>query len=252
MPVNDSLAGHIALVTGATGSIGAEVARTFAARGARVAVHGRSQRTLDELTEQIRHAGGTGTAYAGDVRDEEHLGTVVADVAKKWGPIGILVTLAGGDGAPEPTASLDPGRWRDVIEIDLTSVFLTVHAVLPGMLEHGEGRIVTVASTAGRRPSQANAAYGAAKAGVIMLTEHIAKEYASSGIRANCVAPSIVETATLRTRVPAPQLEAIAAHVPLGRIGRPSDVADAIVFFASDRSSWVTGTVLDVTGGMSL
>lgn len=248
----ESLSGHIALVTGASGSIGAEVSRTLAELGARVVVHGRTQNALDHLTEQIRSAGGVSTAHVGDVRDEAHLGSVVSDVARTWGPIDILVTLAGGDGSPTPTASLAAQRWRSVVETDLTSVFLSIHAVLPGMLEHGEGRIVTVASSAGRRPSRANAAYAAAKAGVIMLTEHIAKEYASSGIRVNCVAPSIVETATLRTRLPAPQIDAIAKQVPLGRIGQPADVASAIAFLASDRSSWITGTVLDLTGGMAL
>jgi 3-oxoacyl-[acyl-carrier protein] reductase len=168
------------------------------------------------------------------------------------GTIDILVTLAGGDGSPTPTASLDPDRWRGVIETDLTSVFLAVHGVLPGMLERGGGRIVTVASSAGRRPSQANAAYAAAKAGVIMLTEHIAKEYAASGVRANCVAPAIIETAKLRERMSPSQLEAIGAHVPLGRVGQPSDVAEAVAFFATDQSSWITGTVLDVSGGITL
>ena len=198
MPRIDSLSGHVALVTGISGSIGAEVSRSLAGLGASVAVHGRTQSRLDELTGQIRSDGGRSTAYVGDVRDAAHLGAVVADVARTWAPVDILVALAGGDGSPTPTASLGPGRWREVIETDLTSTFLTVHAVLPGMLEHGDGRIVTVASSAGRRPSQANAAYAAAKAGVIILTEHIAKEYATSGIRASCVAPSIIETATLR------------------------------------------------------
>jgi 3-oxoacyl-[acyl-carrier protein] reductase len=204
------------------------------------------------LAQQIRHEGGTCSAYIGDARDAHHVATVVADVAATVGTIDILVTLAGGDGSPTPTASLDPDRWRGVIETDLTSVFLAVHGVLPGMLERGGGRIVTVASSAGRRPSQANAAYAAAKAGVIMLTEHIAKEYAASGVRANCVAPAIIETAKLRERMSPSQLEAIGAHVPLGRVGQPSDVAEAVAFFATDQSSWITGTVLDVSGGITL
>jgi 3-oxoacyl-[acyl-carrier protein] reductase len=215
-------------------------------------VHGRTEVVLDEVVREIRHQGGNSTAYTGDARDAVHVASVVADVAATLGTIDILVTLAGGDGSPTPTVSLEPERWRQVIETDLTSVFLAVHAVLPGMVERGGGRIVTVASSAGRRPSQANAAYAAAKAGVIMLTEHIAKEYAASGVRANCVAPAIVETAKLRERMSRPQLEAISNHVPLGRVGRPSDIAEAIAFFATDQSSWITGTVLDITGGMNL
>jgi 3-oxoacyl-[acyl-carrier protein] reductase len=242
----------VALVTGASGSIGAAVARELARQGTAVALHGRKQSTLHELARQIRLDGGTSAAYVGDVRDSGHLAVVAADIAGTLGPVDTLVTLAGGDGAPTPTVDLSPERWRSVIDTDLTSVFLTIHAVLPAMLQNGAGRIVTVASSAGRRPSQANAAYAAGKAGVVMLTQHIAKEYASAGIRANCVAPSIVETDKLRERMPAMQLNAVASHVPLGRIGQPSDVAAAVAFLVSDRASWITGTVLDITGGMTL
>jgi 3-oxoacyl-[acyl-carrier protein] reductase len=246
------LRGRVALVTGASGSIGAEVSRTLAARGATVALHGRNADALESLAADIRHDGGVAFVYIGDVRDGSHLDTVVADVASNAGIIDIVIPLAGGDGRPSPTATLEPERWRSVIETDLTSVFLTVHAVLPGMIGAGDGRIVTVASSAGRRPSQANAAYAAAKAGIIMLTAHLAKEYAAAGIRANCVAPAIIETATLHETMPTAHFAALATHVPLGRIGQPTDVAEAIAFFASDTSSWITGTTLDITGGMTL
>lgn len=252
MPHTHTLTGRVALVTGASGSIGAEVGRTLAALGADVAVHGRTKSVLDDLAAELRTTGSASVSYVGDVRDPDHLAATAADVERSLGPVDILVTLAGGDGAPAPTASLDADRWRNIIDSDLNSVFFTVRAVLPAMIERGKGQIVTVASSAGRRASRANAAYAASKAGVVMLTEHLAKEYAQAGIRANCVAPSIVETTKLRDRVSPPQLDAIADHVPLGRIGQPIDVAEAIAFLVSDRSSWITGTTLDITGGMTL
>jgi 3-oxoacyl-[acyl-carrier protein] reductase len=246
------LSGQVALVTGASGSIGAEASRRLSALGADVAVHGRRQSVLDELSAEIRGSGGTSTTYVGDVRDAEHLADVATDVAQAFGPIGALVASAGGDGAPISTTSLSAQRWQEVVDTDLNSVFYAIRAVLPGMIEHGDGRIVTVASSAGRRASQANVAYAAAKAGVVMLTEHIAKEYAHAGIRINCVAPSIVETTKLRHRMTPQSRDAIATGVPLGRIGQPSDVAEAIAFLISDRSLWITGTTLDITGGMTL
>jgi 3-oxoacyl-[acyl-carrier protein] reductase len=252
MTNTQNFSGQVALVTGASGSIGAAVSRRLAGLGAAVAVHGRTRGALEELSAEIRGDGGNSKAYLGDARDPGHLVAVAADVTQTLGPIDVLVTLAGGDGAPAPTASLTAERWREVVDTDLNSVFYTLRAVLPGMIEHGGGRIVTVASSAGRRPSQANAAYAAAKAGVVMLTEHLAKEYAHAGIRINCVAPSIVETAKLRDRLSAQARGAIADGVPLGRIGQPADIAEAAAFLAADRSSWITGTTLDITGGMTL
>jgi 3-oxoacyl-[acyl-carrier protein] reductase len=133
------------LVTGAPGSIGAEVGRALAARGAAVAVHGRTESALDRVVTDIPSAGGVAVAHVGDVRDAGHLQTVITDVASTLGTIDVLVPCAGGGGMPTPTATLEPDRWREVIETDLTSVFLTVQAALPGMLAVGHGRIVTVA-----------------------------------------------------------------------------------------------------------
>ncbi|MGW6376946.1 SDR family NAD(P)-dependent oxidoreductase [Rhodococcus sp. NPDC055112] len=246
------LTGRVALVTGASGSIGAAVGRALADRGAAVAVHGRTENRLTALVQQIRESGGRATAHLGDVRDPEHLAELTKRVSADLGPIDIAVPLAGGAGAPEPSAAMSVQRWREVVDLDLTSTFLTLRAVLPGMVERGDGRIVTVASSAGRRASQANAAYAAAKAGVVMLTEHLAKEYAGNGIRVNCVAPSIVETDTLRHRMPAAQLAAIAGYVPLRRIGQPADIAETVAFLVSDAAGWITGNTIDITGGMTL
>jgi len=131
MPSADEWRGRVALVTGASGSIGAEVSRVLAAGGASVGVVGRNAAALDSLVAEIEAAGGAARAYVADVRDAQALADVVADLP---GPVDVLVPLAGGDGAPSATAELDPARWRAVLETDLTSVFLTVHAALPGMM----------------------------------------------------------------------------------------------------------------------
>jgi 3-oxoacyl-[acyl-carrier protein] reductase len=128
-------------------------------------------------------------------------------------------------------------------------VYLTVAAFLPGMISRGGGSIITMSATAGRRPGGANAAYAAAKAGVVMLTGHLANEVGRHGIRVNCLAPSAVLNDRMRRFMSAEQLDELAAAYPLGRIGRPGDVAQAVLYLASGASSWVTGVTLDLTGG---
>ncbi|MFD0891056.1 SDR family NAD(P)-dependent oxidoreductase, partial [Streptosporangium algeriense] len=147
------------------------------------------------------------------------------------------------------TTGLGAARWRAVIESDLTSVYLTVSAFLPAMVERRGGAIVTMASTAGRHPGGANAAYAAAKAGVVMFTRHLANEVGGYGVRVNCVAPSAVLNERMRRFMSDEQLDGLAASYPLGRLGRPEDVAQAVLYLASDASSWVTGVTLDLTGG---
>lgn len=250
------VSGQAALVTGASGLVGAEASRARARPGVGIAAYGRAQSALDGLGAEVRGS----EAYVGDAYDPKRLAAAPADAEQSLGSIEILVTLAGGDGAPSLHASLGADRWRRAIDTDLNSVIFMVRAVLPGVIERGRGRgrIVTVVSSAGRRSSQASAAYAAAKAGVVMLTEYIAKEYAHAGVHVNRVAPSNAETSRPRDRVSAPHRDAIAANVPLGRIGRigrigqPTDTAEEIAFLISDRSSWITSTTRDITGGMIL
>jgi 3-oxoacyl-[acyl-carrier protein] reductase len=176
--------------------------------------------------------------------------TIMADtVASQLGPVDILAAFAGGAGFPVPTESERPEHWREVIESDLNSVFYTVGAVLPAMLERQRGVIVTMSSAAGRQAAKSGAAYAAAKAGVIAFTRHLAGEFASRGIRANCIAPSATENDRMRASMSAEQLASLGASFPLRRIGQPADVAAAALFLASDASAWITGATLDVSGG---
>jgi 3-oxoacyl-[acyl-carrier protein] reductase len=141
-------------------------------------------------------------------------------------------------------------QWRSVIDSDLTATFLTVRSFLPGMIECGRGSIVTMASSAARLPSQASAAYAAAKAGVVMFSKHVAKEVGQHGVRVNCLAPSSVLTERVKHLMPEATQRQVAAMHPLGRMGTPEDVGMATLFLASESSSWITGVTLDVAGGL--
>jgi 3-oxoacyl-[acyl-carrier protein] reductase len=148
-----------------------------------------------------------------------------------------------------PTVDLGLDQWRAIIDSDLTSVYLTVTEFLPGMIERKAGTVIMMASTAARYPSGANAAYAVAKAGVVMFSKHLANEVGRHGVRVNCLAPSAVLNDKMQQAMSTDQLQQLAGAFPLGRIGQPSDVAQAVLYLASGAASWVTGVTLDLTGG---
>jgi 3-oxoacyl-[acyl-carrier protein] reductase len=243
------LAGKVALVTGGSRGIGAATCRALAANGVKVAVNGRDRAAIDAVVAKIDADGGTAVAAPADVTDESAVRNMRDAVERALGPVDILAAFAGGQGAPVPTTQLGLEQWRAVLESDLTSVFLTVTALLPAMIERGGGAIITMSSSAGRQPSAANAAYAAAKAGVVMFTSHLANEVGGQGVRVNCLAPSAVLNDRMRRFMSAGRLQELAATYPLGRLGQPDDVAQAVLYLASDASSWITGVTLDLTGG---
>ncbi len=242
------LAGRIALVTGGSRGIGAVTCRALAANGVRVAVNGRDVEAVDRVVRSITESGGEAVAVPGDVTDLAVVAGIRETVERTLGPVEILAPFAGGQGTPTPTVDLDPVRWRAVLESDLTSVFLTVHEFLPAMVERRAGSIVLMSSTAGRQPGRANAAYAAAKAGVVMFARHLAAEVGRDGVRVNCLTPSAVRNDRMR-QMPPDRLALLAESFPLGRVGVPEDVAQAVLYLASPASSWVTGATLDLTGG---
>lgn len=248
-PHYPDLAAKVALVTGGSRGIGAATCRALAANGVKVAVNGRDQAAIDAVVTKIAAEGGTAVAAPGDVTDEAEMQSMRERVEHVLGPVEILAAFAGGQGAPVPTTQLGLERWRAVVESDLTSVYLTVTTFLPTMIERGGGSIITMSSTAGRQPSGANAAYAAAKAGVVMFTKHLANEVGRHRIRVNCLAPSAVLNDRMLRFMSAEQLDEMAGAFPLGRIGQPDDVAQAVLYLASNASSWVTGVTLDLTGG---
>ncbi len=243
------LAGRVAVVTGGSRGIGAQTARALAANGAMVAVIGRDEQALADVAGSIVAAGGQGLAVRADCTVEAEVERAATTIAGRLGPVDVLATFAGGNGIPVPTAEETVAHWREVVESDLTATFACVRAFLPVMIDRGRGSIVTMSSAAGRQAARSNAAYAAAKAGVIALTRHLAAEMGPHGVRVNCIAPSAVENERMRAWTTEDQRRELGASFPLRRIGQPADVAAAALFLASDASAWITGVTLDVAGG---
>lgn len=243
------LAGRVAMVTGGSRGIGAPTAAQLAGHGALVGVGGRDKAAIDRVVSGIRSTGGQAVGVPADATDLDALVAAYASVETQFGPVELLAAFAGGNGRPRPSEQIEPDEWRGVLDADLTSCYLTIRAALPSMIEHGCGSIVTMSSAAGRQPSLANAAYAAAKAGVIGLSKHLAAEMGPHGIRVNCLAPSAVRNEKMAGAMSDQQQELLAATFPLVRIGQPADVANAAVFLLSDQAAWLTGVTLDVSGG---
>jgi 3-oxoacyl-[acyl-carrier protein] reductase len=245
------LSGRVALVTGSSRGIGAAIARLFAAEGAKVALHGRDRAALDAVGTAIGAADGSSIQVTGDVASRVELEEMCREIERVLGPIDILVANAGGNYAPPgPLEETVEERWRATIEGNLTATFLTIASVLPGMKERRRGVIITISSAAARRPHlRSPIAYAAAKAGIEILTRHLAMQVGAYGIRVNCIAPETILTERNRVLIPEAQQRALAEAHPVQRLGVPEDVAQAALFLASDASAWITGIVLDVAGG---
>jgi 3-oxoacyl-[acyl-carrier protein] reductase len=242
---------RIALVTGSSRGIGAEIARLFAREGAKVALHGRDTAALAEVQREIERAGGRAIQVVGDVTNFGEVEAARARVEEALGPIDVLVANAGGSFTmPGPLEETSEEGWRASVDGNLTATFLTIKSVLPGMKQRRAGRIITMSSSAARRAHpRSPIPYSAAKAGIQMLTQHLAAQVGPYGIRVNCIAPETILTERNRERIPEAQQETLIDSHPLKRLGTPEDVARAALYLASDDASWVTGVILDVAGG---
>lgn len=253
-PRYPDLAGKVAVVTGSSNGIGAATAHALASNGACVVVNGRDADAAAAVAESIRSGGGEATAVAGDATAPDVLDRLRAEAERTFGPVDVLCAFVGGSAVrPGPTAAIALSDWQTTLDVNLTAAFLAVKTFLPGMIERHRGSIVTLASAAARiasgDPIGAPTAYAAAKAGLVRLTQEIAKEAGPHGVRANCVAPSTILTERLEQLIPPDRKQQMSGMHPLGRLGRPEDVANAVLFLASDSASWITGVTLDVTGG---
>jgi 3-oxoacyl-[acyl-carrier protein] reductase len=247
----NALSGQVALVTGSSRGIGAAIAAAFARHGAAVAVHGRDQDAVTAAVSGIRSRGGNAIEVTGDVTSFDDIEAMRRQIEDSLGPADILVANAGGSFTPPaPLEDIPEAGWRASIDGNLLATFLTLKSFLPGMKARRRAAIITMASSAGRQPDgRAPIPYGAAKAGIVILTQDVAAQAGPDGIRVNCIAPETILTARNRDRIPPPQQAAMADFHPLKRLGTPEDVANAAVFLASGDAAWITGEVLDVTGG---
>jgi 3-oxoacyl-[acyl-carrier protein] reductase len=245
------LESRVALVTGSSRGIGAGIARLFAREGAKVALHGRDAVALSAVQRQIEQAGGRAIHVIGDVTNFGQIEEMRGRVEETLGPIDILVANAGGSFTrPGPLEETSEEGWRASIDGNLTATFLTIKSVLPGMKQRKSGAILTMSSAAARRAHpQSPIPYSAAKAGIQMLTQHLAAQVGPYGVRVNGIAPEIILTERNLERIPEAQRAALVDPHPLKRLGTPEDVAHAALYLASSDASWVTGVILDVAGG---
>lgn len=254
IPTYPDLADKVAVVTGSSRGIGAATCRLLAANGVKVVVNGRDPAALQETVDTIRREGGDATGIPADVADIDSADRLLRETEGAYGPADVLGAFVGSGGPPPgPTTEITPAEWRAAIDGNLTVTFLTLKTFLPGMIERGRGSIITMASSASRLasgdPIGAPTGYATAKAGVVRLTQEVAKEVARHGVRVNCVSPATILTERLRKMIPEDRREQMKAMHPLGRLGTPEDVALAFLFLASESSSWITGVTLDVAGG---
>jgi 2-hydroxycyclohexanecarboxyl-CoA dehydrogenase len=240
----------VAIVTGAGQGIGRAIATKLAAEGATVVATDLNEATAKETAEAI---GGGAVGIRTDVTSRESVDAMVEQVRAQFGRIDVLVNNAGWDKAG-PFVDSDPADWDRVIQINLYGVLNTSKAVLPVMAEQGSGSVVTLASDAGRVGSSGEAVYSAAKGGVIAFTKATAREMARSQVNANCICPGPTDTALFASMGgDNPKLrEALTRAIPFRRLADPTDLANAVAFFASDEASYITGQTVSVSGGLTM
>ena len=245
----DTLRDRVAIVTGASQGIGRAIAVELARVGADVVVCSRRLEALKPVADEVRAAGRRALAVACDVADADQVDEVVAQTQRAFGRIDLLVNNAGYR-IRSPLEDLPRREWDAMVGTNLTGVFLFTQAVGRVMIRQQSGKIINVTSVAGRTGTRGMAAYAAAKAGVTVLTTSLGAEWAKHGIRVNAVAPGPVETEGVLEVWKTPAMIAQAAReVPLGRLGRPEEIAWAVVFVASDEASFMTGETLYISGG---
>jgi 3-oxoacyl-[acyl-carrier protein] reductase len=250
--------GKVALVTGGGSGIGRATARLFARQGARVAVVDLALGRAQETSDAIQQSGGDSIAIQADVSREEAVADMVQQVVDQWGRIDVLHNNAGISMSRTLVEDVDAATFDQIMAVNVRGAFLGAKHVVSHMKRQRNGVIITTASTAGIRPREGASVYSASKGAVIALTKALAVELAPFGIRTACVAPFATDTPMLRDQtdledeVPQQASQALIEMIPLGRLITPEDVAQAVLYLASDAAAMITGTTLEVDGGRLL
>src|SRR6478735_199452 len=247
------LEGKVAIVTGGNAGIGEAVAKRFAAEGAAVVITGRRQAELDRVMSGIRHNKGKGLTVAGSVTDELHVRDVMQRTLDSFGRIDLLINNAGIGDFGKRIHETDDATWATLLDVNLTGVFRMTRAVVPQMLKQGRGVIVNISSVASLVGIPGAPAYAASKGGVDALTRALAIDYAKDGLGSNIVNTGLVETPMAAPLMTNPDLlQPILSHYALRRPGTPEEVANMVLYLASDEAAWVTGGTFTIDGGMTI
>lgn len=244
----------VVFITGASGGIGSQIARDFAKNGANIVIHDFGmQKSALALQADVEKLGVQSLMVEGDLTCPETVKKIVAQIEAKFQRIDVLVNNAGASPNKMALSDLSAQAWDKVININLRSVFLVTQAALPLLKKSENGRIINISSTAARNGGAVGgAAYSAAKGAVISLTKNFAKDFAAYGIQVNAVAPGLIDTAFYGDINVADKYAERIKTIPLGRVGQPSDIAGPVLFLASSMSSYMTGEVVEVSGGLPL
>ncbi|MBF0176134.1 MAG: 3-oxoacyl-[acyl-carrier-protein] reductase [Magnetococcales bacterium] len=239
---------RVALVTGSTSGIGRVTALELARRGAKLIITSNEAQKIPEVLQEVRALSAEAEGYEADMASRSRLEEVVKQATERFGRIDILVNNAGIT-RDNLMIRMKDSEWDDVLNINLTSAFHLTRMVLRSMMKARYGRIISVASVVGVTGNAGQANYAASKAGLMGFTKSLAREVASRGVTANCVAPGFIQT-RMTDVLGATAKEAMLAQIPLGAMGRAEDVAYAIAFLASDEAGYITGETIHVNGGM--
>lgn len=247
------LKNKVAIVTGAGGSVGRDITKALISEGCQVVINGRNSKKLNALAKEINDKDNV-LVLPGDITKDGDVWNMLEQITNNYNKIDILINNAGTIDYPKPFHSTSHDEWMNTININIIGTLRMTKAVLPMMIENNDGNIINISSTLGTKaiPGVPLSIYGLTKGGIIAFSKHIAVEYGQYGIRCNCIVPSTIRTPFLEPYMRDENAKkTLESSFPLKRIGEPSDISNAILFLCSEKSKWITGTEINIDGGIS-